>query len=117
MIAVIFEAEPQAGEAEIYFDIAAALRGQLQSIDGFVSIERFESTSHRGRYLSLSFWRDEAAIAQWRNTTEHRTAQERGRRSIFKDYRLRIAHVVRDYGMHERTEAPSDSKAAHGFAT
>lgn len=113
MIAVMFEVEPADGEREAYLGIAAALRPLLDEIDGFISIERFESLSQPGKLLSLSFWRDEAAVAAWRNVAEHRAAQVEGRARIFSDYRLRIAGVVRDYGMHERSQAPEDSKNAH----
>jgi heme-degrading monooxygenase HmoA len=114
MIAVIFEVEPHAAHREGYFRIAAGLRPMLDEIDGFISIERFQSLSDEGRALSLSFWRDEAAVAQWRTLEAHRAAQTEGRARIFRDYRLRIAEVVRDYGMNVRDEAPSDSRPAHG---
>jgi len=117
MIAVIFEVEPEEGRAGDYLGIAAELRPLLDAIDGFISIERFESLTQRGKYLSLSFWRDEAAVAAWRNTTEHRQAQRAGRGAIFQGYRLRIAQVVRDYGMDDRAEAPADSQAIHRSRT
>ena len=113
MIAVIFEAWPAPGRMQEYLDIAAALRPRLAEIDGFISIERFESLSEPGKLLSLSFWRDEQAVAQWRRLAEHRAAQARGRAEVFRDYRLRIAGVVRDYGMFEREHAPSDSRVFH----
>ena len=113
MIAVLFEAWPAPGKQERYFHLAAALRPELEHIDGFVSIERFESLAEPGKLLSLSFWRDEAAVAAWRNTPAHRATQTAGRQGVFSDYRLRIAHVVRDYSMTERDEAPPDSRAAH----
>ena len=113
MIAVIFEVIPAEGRRDAYLDIAAGLRPQLQDIDGFISIERFESLTQPGKVLSLSFWRDEAAIEQWRNLEEHRAAQSMGRGGIFSDYRLRVARVLRDYGMNERSEAPKDSRAIH----
>jgi len=106
MHAVIFEVEPADGRRREYLDIAARLRPELEKIDGFISIERFESLTTPGKVLSLSFWRDEAAIARWRRFDEHRAAQRAGRGGIFRDYRLRVASVVRDYGMHERGEAP-----------
>lgn len=114
MIAVIFELEPKPGRAPEYFDIAASLRPALETIDGFISIERFQSLARPGKFLSLSFFRDEAAVAAWRNTEGHRLAQARGRAEIFADYRLRIAAVIRDYGLNERAEAPADSRARHG---
>ena len=114
MIAVIFEVWPAEGERQHYLDIAAALRPLLDGIDGFISIERFESLTEPGKILSLSFWRDEAAIAQWRALEAHRAAQAKGRDTIFRDYRLRIAAVVRGYGMTDRAEAPPDSRAEHG---
>ncbi len=114
MIAVIFEVQPKPGRREEYLDLAAGLRPLLDSIDGFVSIERFESLTTPGRVLSLSFWRDEAAVEQWRNVSEHRVAQARGRDGIFENYRLRIAAVVRDYGMFDREQAPADSRGVHG---
>ncbi len=114
MIAVIFEVWPADGHKQTYLDIAASLRPELERIDGFISIERFQSLTDEGKLLSLSFWRDEAAVAAWRNVERHRAAQKRGRESVFRDYRLRIAGVVRDYGMTERAEAPSDSRAANG---
>ncbi|AWC20638.1 MULTISPECIES: antibiotic biosynthesis monooxygenase family protein [Aminobacter] len=114
MIAVIFEVEPAEGRRDAYLGIAADLRPLLDGIDGFLSIERFQSLANPDRLLSLSFWRDEAAVKAWRNTEEHRQAQVAGRGGVFSDYRLRIAHVVRDYGLSERTEAPTDSRAVHG---
>jgi heme-degrading monooxygenase HmoA len=114
MIAVIFEVEPDPAHRQEYLDIAAALRAELETIDGFLSIERFESLSQPGRILSLSFWRDEAAVAHWRNLESHRMAQARGRAGVFSGYRLRVAEVVRDYGLHDRDQAPPDARAVHG---
>jgi heme-degrading monooxygenase HmoA len=114
MIAVIFEVWPTEGRAGEYFDIAASLKADVERIDGFISIERFESVTTNGKYLSLSFWRDEEAVRAWRNLDAHRRAQAKGRGGIFADYRLRIASVVRDYGMKERGEAPRDSRGVHG---
>lgn len=111
MIAVIFEVVPHPGQMSAYLDAATALRPWLDSIDGFISIERFQSLVEPGRILSLSFWRDEEAIRQWRNVTAHRAAQTSGRESIFANYRLRVAAVMRDYGMNDRDEAPHDSRA------
>lgn len=111
MIAVIFEVEP--ADRDAYFRIAGELRPLLDEIDGFISIERFQSLTDSGRILSLSFWRDEAAVAAWRNIEAHRSAQAEGRRRVFRDYRLRVAQVMRDYGMRERAEAPADSREAH----
>lgn len=113
MIAVIFEVIPAEGRKQEYLDIAKSLRAQLDSIEGFLSIERFESLYTPGKILSLSFWRDEAAVRRWRNTEEHRLAQVKGRNGIFNDYRLRVASVVRDYGMFDRKEVPADSKDIH----
>ena len=113
MIAVIFEVEPQAGKEDEYLGIAGELRPLVDEIDGFISIERFESLTQPGKILSLSFWRDEEAITEWRNITEHRETQRKGRESIFSDYRLRIAAVSRDYGMHQRGETPQDSRPMH----
>ena len=110
MIAVIFEGIAQDDRKEAYLDIAASLRPLLENIDGFLSIERFQSLTTPGKVLSLSFWRDEEAVRQWRNLEPHRAAQRAGRQSIFQDYRLRVAHVLRDYGMNEREQAPEDSK-------
>jgi heme-degrading monooxygenase HmoA len=114
MIAVIFEVWPGEGQERTYLDIAAHLRPLLDEIDGFISIERFASITEPGKLLSLSFWRDEEAVAAWRGREAHRAAQDRGRAAVFADYRLRIAGVVRDYGMREREQAPPDSRAAHG---
>ena len=114
MIAVIFEVVPREGHRQAYLDIAAGLRLLLDRIDGFLSIERFQSLGDPDKILSLSFFRDEAALAQWRNLDQHRAAQAAGRGEHFADYRLRIASVVRDYGMTERDEAPADSRAVNG---
>jgi heme-degrading monooxygenase HmoA len=113
VIAVIFEAQPNPGRRDAYLDAAARLRPLLEKIDGFVSIERFESLTTPGRILSLSFWRDEAAVEAWRNVEEHRRIQAAGRQSIFADYRLRVADVIRDYGLNDRAQAPEDSRRAH----
>lgn len=113
MISVIFEVWPAEGEKRHYLDIAAGLRAELETIDGFLSIERFQSISNPEKMLSLSFFRDEEAVRAWRNTLPHRVAQTLGRSGVFSDYRLRIAHVIRDYGLQERQEAPADSWSAH----
>jgi len=114
MIAIIFEVVPAEGRRQEYLDIAADLRRELEKIDGFISIERFASLSSPDKILSLSFFRDEAAVAAWRNLETHRLAQARGRGGIFADYRLRVAGVIRDYGMFDRDQAPSDSRRTHG---
>src|SRR5215470_5097745 len=114
MIAVIFEVEPQPDRRGAYLDAAERLRPLLARIEGFLSIERFESLTRPGKILSLSFWRDEEAVRQWRTLEEHRRAQDAGRRTIFAGYRLRVAHVIRDYGMNEREQAPQDSREVHG---
>lgn len=113
MIAVIFEVWPAPGRRPDYLDLAATLRPELDGIDGFVSVERFQSLVEPGKLLSLSFWRDEPAVTAWRNTPAHRATQAGGRDGVLADYRLRIAAVVRDYGMDERAQAPEDSRAAH----
>lgn len=114
MIAVIFEAEPVPELRQDYLDAATQLRPQLEALDGFVSIERFASLSTLGRILSLSFWRDEQAVQARRTLPAHRLVQARGRDGIFRDYRLRVAEVVRDYGMHARAQAPADARVVHG---
>ena len=112
MIAVIFEVEPKDGRREEYLAMAAALRPVLEKIDGFVSVERFESLTKPGKLLSLSVFRDEAAIERWRNVMGHRHAQGKGRHEMFSNYRIRVTSVIRDYGLHERDEAPADSVEA-----
>ncbi|MEO1067075.1 MAG: antibiotic biosynthesis monooxygenase [Pseudomonadota bacterium] len=114
MLAVIFEVEPKDGRHADYFDMAADLKPLLQTIDGFISVERFESLMNPGKILSVSFWRDEEAIKDWRNLTKHRGAQKAGRGDMFADYRIRVAEVVRDYDMHtHRAEVPADSVEHH----
>jgi heme-degrading monooxygenase HmoA len=114
MYAVIFEVQPNEGHRQEYLDIAAGLRPLLEQVDGFISVERFESLTEPGKILSLSFWRDEQAVETWRRNETHRTAQTTGRASVFKHYRLRVANVVRDYGMLDREQAPEDSTRIHG---
>jgi heme-degrading monooxygenase HmoA len=106
MYAVIFEVEPEPDRLQDYLDIAGRLRPELEKIDGFISIERFKSLSQKGKILSLSFWRDEEAIVRWRQQEEHHAAQRTGRDRIFRDYRIRVSAVMRDYGMYERAQAP-----------
>jgi len=113
MIAVIFEVVPAPGRMDAYLDTARDLRPLLDEVDGFLSIERFRSLTDPTRLLSLSFWRDEEAVRAWRTTEEHRAAQAAGRNGVFDAYRLRIASVVRDYGLNDRKEAPTDSRAFH----
>ena len=113
MIAVIFEVTPQDGMIEPYLDMAAEMRPLAEAIDGFISVERFQSLTTSGKYLSLSIWRDEKALDDWRRLEAHRRAQTTGRNRFFSDYRLRVAGVIRDYGMTERAEAPADSKVLH----
>ena len=113
MIAVIFEAQPRPDQTDAYLNAAAKLRPLLAEIDGFISIERFESLTQPGKILSLSYWRDEEAVRQWRNVDAHRRIQAAGRESIFADYQLRVAEVIRDYGIDDRAEAPEDSRRVH----
>lgn len=113
MIAVLFEVWPAEGATQHYLDLAAALRSELAGVDGFISIERFRSLSEQDKLLSLSFFRDEEAVAAWRTSARHRATQTKGRAGVFADYRLRVAHVVRDYGLDDRLQAPDDSRAAH----
>ncbi|HSY27447.1 MAG TPA: antibiotic biosynthesis monooxygenase [Burkholderiaceae bacterium] len=114
MIAVIFEVQPHASQKNSYLDAAAELRPLLDTIDGFISIERFQSLAEPGKLLSLSYWRDEAAIREWRNIERHRAIQHLGRNGIFIDYTLSVAQVVRRYGMNDREQAPVDSRQRHG---
>jgi heme-degrading monooxygenase HmoA len=113
MIAVIFEVIPSEGKKAEYLEIASQLRSELDKIDGFISIERFQSLNDPEKVLSLSFWKDEESIQQWRSLEMHRWAQSKGREGIFNDYHLRIAEVKRDYGMFDRNEAPTDSRTFH----
>lgn len=113
MIAVIFEVWPAGDGKDRYFELAAALKSDLERIDGFISVERFQSLTDPDKFLSLSFWRDEAAVQRWRNKPGHRAAQAEGRAGVFSNYRLRIAGVIRDYGLNERAEAPQDSRKVH----
>jgi heme-degrading monooxygenase HmoA len=113
MMAVIFEVWPAAGRKEDYLRLAAALRSEVEAIDGFISVERFESLYEEGKLLSLQFWRDDEAITRWRNHLEYRRVQAMGRGGMFAEYRLRIAEVVRDYGPHDRAQAPADSRLVH----
>lgn len=114
VIAVIFEVRPAEGHRDAYLALAAKLREDLAAMDGFISVERFQSLTDPGKMLSLSFWRDEAAVAAWRNHERHRATQAAGRGGVFAEYRLRVAAVLRDYGMEARAEAPEDSRRRHG---
>lgn len=114
MIAVIFEFTPAEGRMEEYLGLVGALRDELARADGFVSIERFSSLTAPGKYVSVSFWRDEEAVRAWRNNARHREAQNKGRGGVFANYRLRVASVLRDYTLEGRGQAPRDSLAAPG---
>lgn len=114
MIAIIFESQPIPERKDAYLEAAARLKPLVEAQDGFLSIERFESLTQPGKFVSISYWRDEEAVRQWRNVEAHRRVQDASRRSIFADYRLRVAKVIRDYGKGDRAEAPEDSRAAHG---
>lgn len=114
MIVVIFEVEIAEGKTAEYLDIANEIRPLLKEVDGFISIERFKSLTNDDKILSLSFWRDEGAIQEWRSLESHRFAQSKGRDGVFENYRLRVAGVIRDYGMFDRSEAPEDSISIHG---
>jgi heme-degrading monooxygenase HmoA len=116
MILVVFEVEPRLGARGEYLATAQALGAELERVPGFVSVERFESLSRPGKLLSLSVWRDEAALKAWREVAVHRSAQRRGREELFANYRLRVATVTRDYGLTDRTAAPEDSRKIHDRA-
>jgi heme-degrading monooxygenase HmoA len=113
MIAVIFEVWPVEERRQDYLDLAAGLRPLLEQVDGFISIERFQSLSDPGKLLSLSVFRDEAAVERWRRLEQHRVAQARGRGGIFRDYRLRVTSVIRDYSKTDRAQVPRDSRDIH----
>lgn len=106
MYAVIFEVQPKPGRAQDYLDIAAALKPELERIDGFLSVERFQSLGTDGKILSLSFWRDAEAVERWRSHERHQRAQQRGRADIFADYRISVVELVRQYGLFDRAQAP-----------
>ncbi len=114
MIAIIFEVFPASGRKAEYLDIAAKIRPDLEQVEGFISVERFQSLTDPDKILSISFFENEDAVRRWRETADHRAAQAAGRGGVFSDYRLRVAHVLRDYGMFDRDDAPADSRAAHG---
>ncbi|MHB1101936.1 MAG: antibiotic biosynthesis monooxygenase family protein [Devosia sp.] len=114
MIAVIFEAEPPPDRSGQYLELATQLLPALNEVEGFISVERFTSLSQPGKLLSLSFWRDEEAVRQWRESEDHRQAQKAGRDGVFTNYRLRVACIVRDYGLKARDQAPADSRDRHG---
>ena len=114
MIAVIFEFTPAEGRFPDYMKLVGELKADLDKADGFISLERFESITTKGKFVSLQFWRDEEAVRKWRNVQKHREAQKKGRAGIFKSYRLRIASVIRDYEMDRREQAPRDSVEVHG---
>ena len=113
MVAVIFEAIPAPGRRDEYLDLAAQLKPELSKIEGFISIERFQSLADPAKLLSLSFWESEESVRRWRNLEMHRAAQVKGRAGVFRDYRLRVAVVARDYGLEDRAGAPADSVDFH----
>lgn len=113
MVTVIFEVWPHPEHRQGYLDWAAELKSELVQMEGFLSVERFQSLTDPGKLLSLQFWRDEECLARWRQLDAHRAAQSAGRRMMFKEYRLRIADVVRDYGKDDRAQAPEDSRRVH----
>lgn len=113
MIAIIFEVIPAEGRKDEYLDIAATMRPMVEQVEGFISVERFQSLTNPDKLLSISFFEDENAVERWRQLSAHRSAQSKGRAGVFKDYQLRVAHVLRDYGMFDREEAPEDSREIH----
>ena len=114
MIAIIFEVMPADGQKDAYLDIAATMRPMVEQVEGFISVERFQSLTNPDKLLSISFFEDEDAVHRWRKLAAHRNAQSKGRTGVFSDYRLRVCHVMRDYGMFDRDQAPEDSIKAHG---
>lgn len=114
MIAIIFEVMPAEGQKDAYLDIAATMRPMVEQVEGFISVERFQSLTNPDKLLSISFFEDEDAVHRWRKLAAHRNAQSKGRNGVFSDYRLRVCHVMRDYGMFDRDQAPEDSVKAHG---
>lgn len=113
MIAIIFEVEPVDGKQESYLSMAARMRSEVERVEGFISVERFQSLTTPGKLLSVSFFEDEAAVERWRQLQSHRSVQQAGRDELFSDYRLRVAQVLRDYGKYDREQAPADSRAVH----
>lgn len=114
MIGVIFEVEPAEGQKEAYLEMAAKMRPLVEQIDGFISVERFQSLTNPDKLLSISFYRDEKALDEWRRLAPHRGAQSKGRSGMFSDYRIRVVSVIRDYTLNDRAQAPEDSRKEHG---
>ena len=113
MITIIFEVIPKPGHKDAYLEVAASMREAVETIDGFIEVERFQSLTNPDKLLSLSTFRDEAAVEEWRNLAVHRRAQSKGRNIYFENYRLRVVSVLRDYGKHDRAQAPADSRSVH----
>jgi heme-degrading monooxygenase HmoA len=112
MVVVTAEVTPAEGKLDTYLAIAARIRPEAERVDGFISAERFQSIATPGKYLSLSFFRDDEAAAVWRNTLSHRMAQAQAHEELFADYRIRVAQVIRDYGKHDRDQAPASEETA-----
>jgi heme-degrading monooxygenase HmoA len=96
MFAVLFEVHPKSDQWDAYLGYAAMLKPELEQIDGFVDNIRYRSLTREGWILSLSNWRDEKALVRWRTRARHHEVQERGRTSVFLDYRLRVGQLTRD---------------------
>jgi len=114
MIAVIFEFTPAEGRFPEYLKLVGELKADLDKAEGFISLERFESITNKGKFVSLQFWKDEESVRKWRNLQKHREAQKKGRKEVFDSYRLRVCSVIRDYEMDRREQAPKDSVEIHG---
>ena len=114
MISIIFEVAPNEGMADEYLKIAGEMLGFVEQIDGFISVERVQALTNPDKLLSISFFESEAAVEEWRRLAAHRSAQKAGRETLFRDYRLRVLQVLRDYGKDDRGQAPSDSLDVHG---
>jgi heme-degrading monooxygenase HmoA len=96
MFSVMFEVNRKPEKQEEYLENAKHLKPILESIDGFIDNERFESKLREGWLLSHSTWRDEKSVIRWRTQSEHHHVQELGRFEIFRDYHLRVGEVTSD---------------------
>jgi heme-degrading monooxygenase HmoA len=124
MFSVIFEVNRKPERQDAYLKLAMELKPILQTIDGFIDNERFESQIRKGWLLSHSTWRDEKSVVRWRTQAQHHEVQEKGRFDIFQDYHLRVGEIVHDTSppsglpvTEQRLDESQIAKATHATLT
>lgn len=93
-VAAIFTSKRTSIE-EGYAEMNEATFAEIEKIDGYLGYEAFRNAEGFG--VNISYWKDVQSLLNWKNNQLHQKAQELGKKMWYKNYKLRICTVDRDY--------------------